>query len=894
MGFLKQHDLQIQMPDIKTNIAKFNCSSKTACLSIVKYLSSQNNLAEIGYLCFDSIKADGAVFFKKNHAEANKKIREKTNEKWQRDNKIRYQLMFYQNKTHVLFLKEKKKSIFGDNLDKDLRNFINSDYTGLDTYKRDFHQILLEAILNLAIKIDWVNKLDIHLNDIVAANLVYNGDVFYIIKATEVSNKKQNADSQVIVNTVVAKPNVYVSAQNNIITSVQIQSFDYAPLNDISDLEDNDQIKPFILKSQSLNEAVITRLESNLNKMVMSKTDARENKVNFVDFGLKDQSQSLLKESRLTYEIYVQAMIEALLKNSRVDFCNDVFKGDYYLKTFSTVDLDRKNQKLIIVDLIDVIDIKSTKYESVKLKPTKLLQKLVETQNKLKENRQANKEKIQVIDEKIAKILKQEKLWNCLVDDFFEADGVDIESYVISDKVKLKVKSAFLENIKNHFCKYYREVDVISRNDFDIDKMENASYLFLQNEIPFGTRDPYTIVSNKDDIVKLRAQYHDQDNDFDKLKQALKDKRETAKLKKDKNVQAKNQKYDNDIKIKYFNDILEVVGASHNEYVTDTYSDVKIRRFKNQLDNLDLHPTQGYHWEPKDILDGIDLNDETNTLAFSFGKQQNKIDKICNELYLKHDLHVNNAIKLKSNSDSFLGKHLNGNYKAYYIRKVKKWGGGTDLYASCLTFNIDDASIYIKDKVYFTNENELRKECGLENIDKFHNESFYLIDCDNQQRLTIFTAKNTGRVLVTDFNSYWDMVDNPKLTKSKKSIEKSADYLGVIFPHYFLKAKKNELFINNPHKTNNSTTRETIIVQDLGDEGLKMFITLKDALNQAISNQSNIKQLIIHDFSNRRVYHADSRLVELYLQTTMFNMVKLNDFSLTTVFEKLARTMILN
>ena len=841
-GYSQDHCLDVPLNIISLSNTNYDKRvAKNASLAILDsffdVVNDDLNLS-IGYLTLNLDKATNGLSIeqynempysdkaKLTHKNIKAKVKEATGEVFL--TKPSYSIISTYNKNnlpifHCLFLRPNSDDRQRDIDYSALKEFIEGADDICAVNKKSKSQLILQALLYLFIKSDWLIKTNLYPDYIINARININSIPYYYLS--------KNKDIIELV-----EPSIYVNSNNEIITEVKFQAMQITENNDDNEDEAPDisggLIQSYLSGTNSIDDDFLTNNYEQLisNIKTIKKMDARSSKTKNGHF-ISYQKESFLK-SLSVYQSYLAKLIEDLFKNSNISYTRKYFKSDFRIRPFSKINTSERFKLLYIVDDFEFSD-----------------------------------NKVKISD------LLRDYLGSDFIEREAEADG---EYLIISSKGLAELKKMYIAHISSYMKEQYDEIIVISSHDItDYNLLNsNAHYLFLQSHV---NKKNYWYVANPDKINKFKE--HVTKNNLIFLPPdyiAYNDKKERL------NSSTKN-----------FLALLDYFESDN--FLTNKYTNLKLSNISSVITNKGFKVIQGMHVPTIKDIAKILAEKRKNEKIFSTNKlsDKHKLMKIANELVVKsflsnnHKFQLINNIFLKDNCQNNLINFENV-YKAYSIRifSSEKRMNGKPLrkfLASEISVEINKNGVDIINKKIFTSENDLRLAQPLLNklvVPSFYNDSFLLVSEKENKILIIYTSQNIGRLLpaiqLDDFSSLCkDVVDNKyQINKSQKG------RVGLAFPYFFVPC------------TNGSSA--WIYCQNHKEKGLTLLITNKDKPSLGGQKGIVLRNILLLDDNGNKVDVTNQNLIELYLTLTTFDSVRLNDFSTTTILEKLAYTLIKN
>lgn len=876
--------------EVTTNLLFLKENPSDATLKLLKFLGGHENDVKIDYLTFNFSFNGQGDYFKSLHAQAKKCLQSKTGEQFNLDQRLRYCLFpdFTVDKGdtlyHMVFLNTANRQ----NISEPLMRFIEQAKRSKKTniFNQTLSQVIFQSILKFCFKIDWLNRLTFTAEQVVDANLLINGDIRYIVGYTK------DTENPVLS---FVEPDCYVSSNGQISTRVNLSAYQFCYGDDDfnADVIRNDRISSFVLGSRSLANPLATRPQKSgyddlltdfdERKGGFKKVDARSNPYSFFYIAVDTETDKVVK-GRLYYELYFYEFLKKLLTQAGVLIATDEFIATRVVEPFSTPKMQDTGRILVIIDaLVDLI-IPEASYKKW-LKKTKRVDSLDE-----------NGEKVIGVDDKP---LKTTIDFGRYIARYFESD---------SQCDPLKFKTLYYNELKSYFEQtgIYNAVQVIALADIDLDEMPiNHDYLIVQDAPPFGKSKPYWITNDPTIMAHL--------SQGERKWWLLPRLSINHNLHNDEALKAFDANYHK--KITHFKDILSVlpIVQSDSPFMADLYSYIKAKQLKSVLQNTPANTIQGLHFDLNDIASSFAYDESTEQLSIDFAKS-NILSKVINELTIKHLAHQTPHFSLVGgNGQQSLNLSQPKILKAFYI-KSNGGRGKTNTLISCISFLLHEGNISITDKKFYTSKSDLKEnEPAFENFNGYlYDDSFFLVDDESRHRISAFNNASVGRLLSRYPEEFLDFLTQPHtqqtgtLAKSKsvekanaksksKMLSKEQKILGTYLPHYIGVANASKF--DNVGQENYAEYGTIYIQDDYQDDyrnRWRLLLIPKASIEKEISRSNLMKILSVSDYDNEIISPDNSDLTTIYLNAMLNEYVVLKSPSLTTVFEKLAKTFIVN
>ena len=737
---------------------------------------------------------------------------------------------------HCLFLKVvNNPDQQYDDLDNILA-FTDKLSTDSSNEKISKSQKFLRALLFLYIQADWLVNTNLYPSYIIDARININSTPYYYL----------DGNSRFFE---LVEPLITVNGSNEIITNTRLQRMEVRDI-ETDDGEEPTDIDGGLFKSYLTGTNLTTDfLQENYqqiknNAKTIQPSDARKAKNgHFIGY----TNESFLK-SMSVYQSYIAKLIEDLLIASDISYTRKTFNSSFRVRPFANINYSSKLPMLYIIDNAQFINnTLSLKADSdilnylVGLFPN-ILSGAQKTEKK-------HKDTTYIVYE--IKLLKQQ---------------IDI------------IKSKYSDYLVSFMKEHYEQVIVLTQQYLDFSQLEsNAHYFFLQSEKQDNS--DYWYINNAE-----RKQKFLQEKGVD-WQQCF---HPTESLKINNSDKDKDKEYITS-STKNF---LSLLDFHRNEYfLTDHYTELKLQNLQSAIDKSAIKVIQGLHIPSiKDLL-GL-LNKEQGEKGY----KADVYKKIANEMLVKHYLasseviHLNHAHTSKVNDDIEVDlTPVTGVYKAYFIRNVKsekRINGKKQLlfFASEITFKAEKNDLHILGKRIIRSDAMLREAQPLLQahiFPKFYNDSFIIVDETNKQSLISYNSLYTGRLLPSmELGAFMDMCYKIKYDGSYAINRQQDGDIGSAFPYYFTPTTQ--------------YSSAWIYAQNNRENGLTILMTNKDKPKMGVQKGIVLKNILILDDDGRRVDVTNNRLIELYLNLTTFDVIRLNDVSSTTLLEKLTKTFIVN
>lgn len=928
MNQLKSLYLYEQLNDISinTNIIKLNDDPQTVIKKLLFYLKTQDNNLILSYFMhklpivsteevhthkekqrnelerlnednntisggvdIDSSVAEitqAAIAYKKLNKEIKSRIASETNEvvgsnTKKHGNTIEYSMVKVLSESKqdtkflVFYLAPRPK---GENSLDNLDN--NAILELLDNNQID-HKKVLQGVLYLFIKMRWLNQLVSDPNDIIHRQLNINSTPYYVIKKEYETIDKEKALCRLNM----VEPNVFVSDSYEVITHIKQQSFEFEPSYDTDEYNLTGGFLEAHIKGLAAESS--TGMYDNIQNLIegrkhLVKVDAKEHKNSYIDFDIENFSSSLI-----VYEIYFNSLITELFRQAGVVFDNKQFAPQFKARPFIKPVSTAQERKLSI--LFSYSFFENWKYIS-KNKYKKWLERTID--------KKTGEDKTAVFQDIMQKFWFNEMHYD---NNTAENKKNKQDCVVISDALLRQIADKFLKAIADFFKDTYKDIDLINiekekGNLDDILKQVSMSDILLLQPPLSSTKATKKYWYTND--IKTKA-IIEQAIGGDWWRLLGLNAYEVRGL-----ITTLNPDKKDHLELRSFTNYLSVATLSKSEsFLTDPYTQIKLKNLRDITRNKDTLSSQAWHLPSiVDLVNGLLEQNEDWIIDFD-NRIKNILKKIKNELMIKNLISHKAPVELILPLDSPLNfSGLDGVYKGYFINRPKTKGSkqSNAFFASEIQFKVEDSALKVVATQLFTTEKELRKNQPLfEAVVKIYDNSFYMVSPDQQEILTVYHSSRVGRTLVSGSNEAFlnwirdDLEDSR--APSKKNDSESVSR--------FLKRGRNTLISNYfpllyPDNPNNSLKQkkstEWIYFEDNGVEGIKTIITSPSAPSAKLDTATLIYNLIVMNNQGELQAASNTKIAQLYFMLSTYDVVLLNDFSDTSLVEKMCKTIINN
>ena len=847
---------------------------------------------------FDSGNAGNKLYNQTLHANIKSKIRAKLNNTLPSDY-IGYEFWYDSDRQDhvVLFINPFAKPSdtaalleFASNLD---------DWS--DNYSTTQQQKFLNKILNITVKLDFINQHALSIGALSDRQVNLNNDICFLVKQEVKSStkklSKQDAGSadgtHIIYHTLAA--DVWVTNQNEIITTLSYRRYkssviaiDGVPTGEI------DVIIPNSLPAHYKSFA--DNLEGNGSQLTRVNAKEGKQKIDFLD--LKN-----LGESGLFYKNQFANMMGQICADAGIDHHRVVFDPELCGRPFVT--LARADQYSVRPKVTIIVGI-----------PNILLNQTHNTTATYKYPSQS----------------KNNGVHSTAKDKTFDIP------YVVSDVVQ-----AYVEYLKTTAFAAY-DVSVVSLDDIEYDDLEyGINYIFLQEpKPPHG----YWRVTTKAKEGQLETA----------LGSDWLSKMHLGIVIPDVGLELKHDFID-----AFRTREANAQKDSHAPFHTDTYTMWKIHQFEAALKGTPKKSLQGLHIPSfnevanhvlghakfSDASYGVEGFEHANHKKFTTTRQA-VYDKINIDLNLKRALATEGVVGLYNQMGELADySAYKGAYRCYYVVRPKS-RGGNGFYASQIDFSFTKDGISIKDIKLLHNDSMIRKSeqfsISKAAVSGFYNEGFYLVN-EAGDVLTFYSQKREEQPLASipqsGFYKDWDMTQfyyykldkqdptnpqppsisktiTPKKLRFKKGVkstltpeqiaacevefqanltedEKNEHFESLFIPFLTIPSKGIKdrdyaHFPKNPDaKGGAAGGKEWLFLKELPDGELLVYLSTKKDIHSEQSTANRIYKMLVKDKDGKRLNAATSPLAMLYIETTSFHIAKVNDFSSKSMLQSLAK-----
>ena len=247
-------------------------------------------------------------------------------------------------------------------------------------------------------------------------------------------------------------------------------------------------------------------------------------------------------------------------------------------------------------------------------------------------------------------------------------------------------------------------------------------------------------------------------------------------------------------------------------------------------------------------------------------KLHHMLEKIKNELYLKEKIFIDKKITEINLKNSKL--------TVIYIRNLSKNKYKKEyFFASVVNIEIDNSILEIKSHKIVDDENKLLIENSfLKQRDKLYDDSCYIFD--NINKVLLFTY-NTARIPNIIGNSNFNNIKSAQ-KQDNKLHRRTRNSKEIVLPYYV--SKKNESYA----------------YLQAENYDLFYFVTQRIQINKTIEKQNLVYNLLTFDEAGEILKPLDQDVTKLYLRSLTDDILKINEYSKSSLIEKIAKLYIKN
>jgi hypothetical protein len=298
----------------------------------------------------------------------------------------------------------------------------------------------------------------------------------------------------------------------------------------------------------------------------------------------------------------------------------------------------------------------------------------------------------------------------------------------------------------------------------------------------------------------------------------------------------------------------------------NTFWDAYKARVNNKHADLDYYSKLKYSQSQSDrliVLQGL------NIINIKKDKLDNKLKKIQTEIWLKEQ--VFHAKKLQNiNLDD-------NKLTLIYIRKLKKDKkyGKDSFYSVIIDVTIKNEKIMIENFNFVYSERELKNSFSyLSKREKLYNDSFFIIDKTAEVMLMSYNSSRIPRIIG---NSTVDSIELAADEDSDNKLSRQATKpKEIVLPYYIAKTKERHIYLE---QSNND---------------LLYFVTPSTQPNSTIAKQNLIYNILTFDKNGDLLKALDQSVTELFLKSFTEDIIKNNEYSKSSILEKIAKLYIEN
>jgi hypothetical protein len=318
----------------------------------------------------------------------------------------------------------------------------------------------------------------------------------------------------------------------------------------------------------------------------------------------------------------------------------------------------------------------------------------------------------------------------------------------------------------------------------------------------------------------------------------------------------------------------------------DMYTGIKIDRLNRSINGDPIpFPIQGI-----DVNDGmieglrsLTKNSSDGALDASKAALDSLKDLTCRMRRLKAEIWFKE--RLVSDRCFSFEEASAGRYTAYFVRKME---GGSTLIGS-VDLKIDDQQVEITDCRISDRsvDAHLKTEPALARFGELHNGGFYFHDHEADVVLTSYNNLRVPRIIG---NSEFDTVKAGKIDVIKEGgVSRSADSNKNPLPYLINKARrKGDPLIKG------ATMKNHFCFIRKNDQGVYFLLSDAQPARASMSRANLIENVMVLGPDGGRLDAIDLSITSIYLNSFTLDILKSGDSSKTSVFEKLARTLVEN
>lgn len=444
---------------------------------------------------------------------------------------------------------------------------------------------------------------------------------------------------------------------------------------------------------------------------------------------------------------------------------------------------------------------------------------------------------------------------------FFEKDK-EIENFIQMESLSKISKIKIIDNY------VYSDEELKLKNLFYKKLIENINLLYNKD---LNSTSIINEISLSDIIKPL--EYNNLEKDFSYIV--------VNKSEDSTSIKSQEKKYQN------FSDVLISIDEKNKIEDFDYYTQLKYNNYINEnkiiTQGLNIESIQEFFKQcDKNIQKNHKKQETLNKASIKLNKSPEQIKnetfplikKIITELQFKNSLFRDKKIINVDLEDS--------NISLIYIKNNN--------YNNNKINRIIEANIEIKDKIIYINDNKIYnsyqdfylQSLNIDIIDDINDENLlqeyfeqgqsgtlFIVDKDKKSILYTYTSITRPNIIGNFyFNNY------EKHIKDKLSINRSTLYEKNILPYYMMPktlSKKNLIYI-----------------QKISDKSINYFVSENAPTNSSISKQNLIYTLNVEG----KDINLNDKLINLFLKSFTFNILKINESSNSSIFDKIIRELL--
>lgn len=289
----------------------------------------------------------------------------------------------------------------------------------------------------------------------------------------------------------------------------------------------------------------------------------------------------------------------------------------------------------------------------------------------------------------------------------------------------------------------------------------------------------------------------------------------------------------------------------------DYYSRLKIGRFESNLPIV----IQGWNSRNTDKLTKeLKAGDKMHKPQLPF-----QFERIKTELWLKEGVFSHKELSIELDDSKLT---------LIYIRKPsnKKFGKG-NFYASVTNVTITDHKLFINESQILKSESRLLLACPyLKHRPSLHNNSFFIFDRNEQ---VLLSSYNSARIPKIVGNAKLDNIAAAERAQNQLSRQATTP-ADIVLPYYIARKKQRHIYLQKC------------------ENDLLCFVTTLGNVNQNIEKQNLIYNILTFDENGNILDALDQKVTDLYLKSFTKDVLKINEYSKSSLLEKVARIYIEN